>query len=362
MRARRLVTYGKVNAYGTHPPPNASSPTSVPLADDLARKFFASAVDPLTGEVWDRHTFPRFKRFAAVYSSYPVPTLSRAFAAEQKRSRYERRDAADRTKAREMGLAALQRTSRSLSAQAAAIMQALGTGVQPSDVLEYQVDYADGSTSKVLKTKMPRTLTEKYAKLLLHRAGIYAAEESRREQAEQEHIERVGYGLVEQAEMLALVDASRPKAPRVMRATIKRAVCSPNPCAPAGTAQVGLAEAVALLPGKRVSSAHRQDTQVATAPPPATDRHRAPVQGAAGHGPQPGSAGYSTEGAQYTDRRIAWRVWDDALDQVIGEHPTEAEALTAVKANQRYAAEPPQIASLPASTPINDPYLGGHRR
>jgi hypothetical protein len=308
---------------GTHPPPETPSPS------DLARRFFASAVDPLTGEVWERHTFARFKRFAAVYGSCDMPTLSCAFAAEQKRSRYERRDVADSKKARAMGLAALQRTSRSLSTQAAAVMQALRTGVQPSDVLEYQVDYADGSTSKILKTKMPTTLTEKYAKLLLHRAGIYAAEESRREQAEQERIERAGYTLVEQAEMLALVDASRPKTPRVGRTTIRGVVCSPHPCAPAGAAQAGLVDvgAVELLPGKRGSSTHRQDAHVLPAPPPATDRHRAPIQAAAGHGPQPGSAGYSIDGVQYADQRIVWRVWDDGRDQVISECATEADAL-----------------------------------
>jgi len=159
--------------------------------------------------------------------------------------------------------------------------------------------------------------------------------------------------------MLALVDASRAETPRVGRATIRGAVCPPQPSAPAGAAQAGLVDAVAveLLPGKRVSTAHPQDAHVSSALTPATDRHRAPVQAAAGHGPQPGSAGYSIDGVQYADRRIAWRVWDDALDHIIGEYATEAEALAI--ANQRSGPAPPQIAPLLSAAPVNDPFWEG---
>lgn len=51
----------------------------------------------------------------------------------------------------------------------------------------------------------------------------------------------------------------------------------------------------------------------------------------------PGSAGYSVDCVQYTSGRVVWRVWDDALDQVIGEYTTEAAALAAIGVEQRGA-------------------------
>jgi hypothetical protein len=225
--------------------PTALEPThrdesAPPSPYDLARAFFASAVDPLTGEVWERHTFARFKRFAAAHGPCHMPTLSRAFAVEQKRARFDRRDAADITKARAMRFDVLQRTSRALGTQAAAVRKALRDGVQLPDKLEYQIDYADG-TSKKFKTKKPATLTEKYAQLLLHRAGIYAAEEARREQSEQEHIARIGYSLTEQAQMLDLVDQVR-----IERKSIGRAVTSAG-CVPPNSAPAGAPDAKVVI-------------------------------------------------------------------------------------------------------------------
>lgn len=158
---------------------NSGESRATPSAYDLARTFFASAVDPLTGEVWERHTFARFKRFVEAHGPCHLATARRAFDVEQKRARFNRRDAADVKQARTLGLEALRRKSRSLATQAAAVTRALKTGVQPPTVLEYQIEYADGTT-RTWKTKAPATLTENYAKLLLHRAGIYAAEEARR--------------------------------------------------------------------------------------------------------------------------------------------------------------------------------------
>ena len=57
--------------------------------------------------------------------------------------------------------------------------------------------------------------------------------------------------------------------------------------------------------------------------------------------PAAGSAGYSVDCVQYADGRAAWRVWDDALDQVIGEYTTEAAALAAIGAEQPAQQEAP---------------------
>lgn len=86
---------------------------------DLARTFFASAADPLTGEVWERHTFARFKRFAESQGTYHPAALSRAFASEQKRLRWTRRDERLMETARTLRSDTLNRKSRSASSRAA---------------------------------------------------------------------------------------------------------------------------------------------------------------------------------------------------------------------------------------------------
>lgn len=68
-----------------------------------------------------------------------------------------------------------------------------------------------------------------------------------------------------------------------------------------------------------------------------------------------GSAGYSVDCVQYTDGRAAWRVWDDALDQVIGEYTTEAAALAAVGVEQRMLVVPAQAPTAPQEA--EQPYL-----
>lgn len=160
---------------------------------------------------------------------FNLVTLKRVYAEELARRRYSKQDARELQKARAMDSKALRRMSRSLGTQVAAVQQALKTGVQPPDMLEYQVEYADGSTREC-KTKRPAVLTEKYAWLLMHRAGIYAQVEAERQQAEAERIQRIGYSLTEQAEMLELVDQARPQLERqrLGRATTRGGVCSPK--------------------------------------------------------------------------------------------------------------------------------------
>ncbi len=46
--------------------------------------------------------------------------------------------------------------------------------------------------------------------------------------------------------------------------------------------------------------------------------------------PEMGSQGYSVEGVQFADGRIAWRLYDDATGQVVGEYQTEQDAERAV--------------------------------
>jgi hypothetical protein len=62
------------------------------------------------------------------------------------------------------------------------------------------------------------------------RAGIYAQVEAERQQAEAERIERIGYALTEQAEMLDIVDQTRPERQRQRtgRAPTRGGVCSPQ--------------------------------------------------------------------------------------------------------------------------------------
>lgn len=100
--------------------------TSAPplSAYDLARTFFASAVDPLTGEVWERHTFARFKRFVEAHGPCHVPTARRAFAVEQKRARWSKQDAKTAEKVRKMDDSELKRRSRSAASRAAQLHRA----------------------------------------------------------------------------------------------------------------------------------------------------------------------------------------------------------------------------------------------
>jgi len=164
------------------------------------------------------------RRFKAV-------TLKRLYAEELTRRRYAKQDANEAAKARAMRFDILQRTSRALGTQVAAVRKAVRDGVQLPEMLEYQIEYADGS-KKTFKTKRPAVLTERYAQMLQHRAGIYAAEEARRQQAEQERIQRLGYSLTEQAEMLDLVDQVRPERQRIGKATTRGGRVPPNPSGP----------------------------------------------------------------------------------------------------------------------------------
>jgi hypothetical protein len=106
----------------------------------------AAPVDPLTSEVWERHTFARFKRFAAAHGPCHMPTLSRAFNVEQKRSRWSKQDAKTVEKARHMDDGELKRRSRSVASRAAQLRK-------------------KGSRQALVWDRL---------------AGIYAAEEARR--------------------------------------------------------------------------------------------------------------------------------------------------------------------------------------
>jgi len=66
-------------------------------------------------------------------------------------------------------------------------------------------------------------------------------ERAKRQQAEAKRIERIGYSLAEQAEMLDLVDQVRPERPRIGRAA--RLVESPLPPATDGWAAIARLQA-----------------------------------------------------------------------------------------------------------------------
>ena len=80
--------------------------------------------------------------------------------------------------------------------------------------------------------------------------------------------------------------------------------------------------------------------------------NRLPFQATISKMLQPGSAGYSIDAVRSVDQRITWRLWDDALDQVIGAYLTEREALTA--ANLLSVSEPTPWAQTVQTPPIID--------
>jgi len=90
-----------------------------PPTRGLAQTFFASPADPFTGEVWQRHTFARFKRFAAAHGTYHPAALIRAFQKEQVRARYAKRDAKLLEQARTLRADVLKKKSRATASRAA---------------------------------------------------------------------------------------------------------------------------------------------------------------------------------------------------------------------------------------------------
>lgn len=184
---------------------------------EMAEISTASTLAELVDEAIDAYG-PRFKRVLLYFAAnapghcWSEARIKREYQWKIKQRSWARRDAREVERARALSREALQRKSRSLATQAAGVMRALKEGQKLPAQLRYEVN------GKTYRTKAPVTLTEKYAKLLLHRAGIYAAEEDRRALAEQERIDLLGYALAEQAEMLELVDAVRIKRRGIARA------------------------------------------------------------------------------------------------------------------------------------------------
>lgn len=246
----------------THPPEAPSPPAASPAwcsRDELA-EWVTEAFDSYPG----RASFRKVQKHVEMLADgrrVNAATLHRLYTKELTRRRYARQDAAEAKKARAMRFDVLQRTSRALGTQVAGIRKALREGVQLPDKLEYQIEYADGST-RTFKTKKPAVLTEKYAQMLQHRAGIYAAEEARRAESEAEHIRRVGYSLTEQAEMLDLVDQVRTDRPRIGRAVtaLPGGVCSPQPSGPqAGALATDTGSVIARL---QAAKAQREQARI----------------------------------------------------------------------------------------------------
>ncbi|MFN8500550.1 hypothetical protein [Kouleothrix sp.] len=160
----------------------------------------AEAFDALDG--CKQVTLSRIRRYlAANYPSlaiYPA-RLVRLVAEERTRRRYAKSDAREARKASKMGLAALQRRSRALAAQVAAIERTLKTGIELPQVLEFEYN------GKTYKTRAPKTPTLRYAGYIRHLAGIYAAEEARR----QPEIELTTHELWAQVDKQAYAEARK---------------------------------------------------------------------------------------------------------------------------------------------------------
>ncbi len=92
--------------------------------------------------------------------------------------RWQQANERDAARARTLKLPDLRRQSRALATQVEAIERALKTGVELPCVLTFEVN------GRTHTTRPPKAPTRRYAAWVRHRAGIYAAEEARRQPAE----------------------------------------------------------------------------------------------------------------------------------------------------------------------------------
>lgn len=157
----------------THPPPEPPSPPAPPAAGEL-RRWCDAAFDALA-DAGARYTFARVRKFVlADAAGRPVDlgVLKRLYRAELERRQWARQEAREAEKARKLSRKALVRKSKNLSSAAAAM----------------------------------RRKADPRAPIWLRLAGIYAAEEQRRDEQE---ARREGYTLAEEHTLLDQVDDLR---------------------------------------------------------------------------------------------------------------------------------------------------------
>lgn len=182
---------------GTHPPPDTPGPAPRPASAAELRRWCVDALDRLA-DAGARPSFARVRKYVLCDADgRPVnlATLKAVYANEMDRRRWARQDAREARKAAALPSGALRKRSQNIASQAAAMHRK-----------------AD-----------PR------APIWTRRAGIYAAEEARRDAAaEQLDAERfrddLGYSAAQQAELLDQVD-------RVVR---RRPARTPVAARPAG--------------------------------------------------------------------------------------------------------------------------------
>lgn len=182
--------------------------------------LIAEAFDALDGCA--RRTDKRIRQYLEL--NYPEVVIAPAHLRqlvgnERTKRRYAKQDARELQKARALFGAALRKKSRAIATAAA---------------------------------QMHRT-GDKRAPIWDRRAGIYAQVEAERQQQEAERIARIGYSLIEQAEMLDLVDQVRMERRPIGRATTRPAARGvfPQPSAPAGAAEAGIVARLHALKAHR---------------------------------------------------------------------------------------------------------------
>lgn len=175
-------------------PPVTGPAAALPPAAELVSEAF----DALDG--CRRITLARIQQYLAM--NYPQQQLQPAQLAhlvsdERARRRYAKTDAREARKAAKMRFDVLQRRSRALASQAAAVERAAKEGTTLPAAIEYEFN------GKTYKTRVGAKPTLRYAGYLRHLAGIYAAEESRRQPAEAEPTTHELWAEVDQQQLQA---------------------------------------------------------------------------------------------------------------------------------------------------------------
>lgn len=180
----------------THPPPN-TPPPAAPVERAELVGWVAAAFDQLA-EAGARLSFARVRKYVlsdADGRPFQMPALARLYRDELKRRQWARQDAREERRARSMTRAALVKKSRAIASQAADL----------------------------------RRRNSPQAPIWTRRAGIYAAEEARRDALEAQRILDSGYTLVEQRALLDQVDGVRLD---LRRERSGRAARLPGGCVP----------------------------------------------------------------------------------------------------------------------------------
>jgi Bifunctional DNA primase/polymerase, N-terminal len=150
-------------------PRTCSEPDTPPLLDLVREAFDVLAADQV------RLSFSRVRRYVLANAggrSFDLDVLKLKYATERDRQQWARQDAKEAKRAREMGRAALAKKAQALGSQAAEL----------------------------------RRRNSPQAPIWTRRAGIYAAEEARRDAREAQRIAEQGYVLAEQRAMLDQLD------------------------------------------------------------------------------------------------------------------------------------------------------------